>query len=186
MDGLRIAILPLLLFLYDKRPHAGLFHLTVPPQSQNKSAEAERNRTYLRQEFQKNFKNLQEIGKTLLQEHEAARLTPAGLSKHVKSIQKCAKTLRSLLGLGAMARPTEINKEIDTPREFDNSIRKLVQLIRTFAHNPVHQNSKVFNTDQAEQAQTDLLAIILLSRALENRSKSYLPSPIVENPIKPL
>jgi hypothetical protein len=81
--------------------------------------------------------------------------------------------LRTLIALGEMALEVEINKEIDTAQEFDESIRKLSKLIWDFAHNPVHQNNKVFNTDQAERAQTDLLTIINLSKALENKSKGY-------------
>src|SRR5262245_8593317 len=144
MVGLQLASLLLLLSLYNNRSDANSFVHPDQVQLQQKSAEAERNRTYMRQEFQKNFKSLQEVGKELLKEHEAARLTSALLNKDAKSIQKCAKMLRSFLALGDMARPTEVNKEIDTPREFDDSIRKLAQLIYNFAHNPVHQNSKVF------------------------------------------
>ncbi|HEV2665609.1 MAG TPA: hypothetical protein VG324_11890, partial [Blastocatellia bacterium] len=82
------------------------------------------------------------------------------------------------IALGEMASEVEIDKEIDTAREFDESIRKLASLISEFAHNPVHQSNKVFNTDQAERAQTDLLTIINLSKALENKSKDYArPNP---------
>jgi NifU-like protein involved in Fe-S cluster formation len=81
--------------------------------------------------------------------------------------------LRTLIALGEMANEVEINKEIDTAQEFDESIRKLSKLVRDFAHNPVHQSNKVFNTDQAERAQTDLLTIINLSKALEDKSKNY-------------
>jgi hypothetical protein len=143
------------------------------PQTANKSIEAERNRAYARQQFQKNFKDLQTVSQGLLKDHEAARLTPDRLAKDSRSINKCAKNLRTLMALGEMARLIEINKEIDTTKEFDQSIRQLHQLIYDFAHNPVHQNSKVFNTDQAERAQTDLLAIINLSKALEAKSKRY-------------
>ena len=88
----------------------------------------------------------------------------------------------AVLVLGEMASEVEINKEIDTATEFDESIRKLATLISDFAHNPVHQSNKVFNTDQAERAQTDLLTIINLSKALENKSKGYARS----NPRTPL
>ena len=81
--------------------------------------------------------------------------------------------MRTLIALGEMANEVEIKKEIDTAQEFDESIRKLSKLIRDFAHNPVHQSNKVFNTDQAERAQTDLLTIINLSKALEDKSKNY-------------
>ena len=76
------------------------------------------------------------------------------------------------MALGNLAVPLKIDKEINTPRQFDQSIRRIAKLIYDFAHNPIHQNSKVFNTDQAQQAQTDLLAIIDLSKAIENKAKS--------------
>ena len=142
------------------------------PQSP-KSIEAERDRAHTRQQFQKNFKNLQLAGQSLLREHEANTLTSQRLARDTRTIHKCARTLRVMQALGEMAKPTEIDKEIDTAPEFDKSIRKLAQLIYDYAHNPTHQSNKVFNTDQAERAQTDLLTIINLSKALESKSKSY-------------
>src|SRR5215467_14235021 len=143
------------------------------PQTPDKGLERERQRAYAREQFTKNFRDLQLLGKGLLQDHEATKLTPGKLAKGVRAINKCARTLRSLIALGEMASEAPVNKEIGTPREFDESIRKLVGLISDFAHNPVHQSNKVFNTDQAGRAQTDLLTIINLSKALENKSKRY-------------
>ena len=142
-------------------------------QTPDKKPERERERAYAREQFTKNFRDLQVLGKGLLQDHEATRLTPDNLAKSARSINKCARTLRSLIALGEMASEVEIDKEIDTARKFDEAIRKLATLISDFAHNPVHQNNKVFNTGQAERAQTDLLTIINLSKALENKSKRY-------------
>ncbi|MGH9770009.1 MAG: hypothetical protein ACREAB_21505 [Blastocatellia bacterium] len=142
-------------------------------QTPDKRLERERERAYAREQFSKNFRDLQLIGKELLQNHEATKLTPGKLAKNTKSINRCARALRSLIALGEMASEAPINKEIDTAKEFDESIRKLAGLIWNFAHNPVHQSNKVFNTDQAERAQTDLLTIINLSKALENKSRSY-------------
>jgi hypothetical protein len=145
-------------------------------QTPDKRLERERERAYVREQFTKNFRDIQLLGKGLLQEHEEVKLTPGKLAKSVRSINKCARTLRSLIALGEMASEVEINKEIDSAMEFDESIRKLATLISAFAHNPVHQSNKVFNTDQAESAQTDLLTIINLSKALENKSKGYAKS----------
>jgi len=147
------------------------------PQSPDKRLERERERAYAREQFSKNFRDLQVLGKGLLENHQATKLTPGKLSKGAKSINKCARALRALIALGEMASEIEINREIDTAREFDESIRKLAGLIWDFAHNPVHQSSKVFNTDLAERAQTDLLTIINLSKALENKSGSYITAP---------
>jgi hypothetical protein len=146
------------------------------PQTPDKRLERERERAYAREQFTKNFRDLQLLGKGLQQDHEATRLTPGKLAKSARSINKCAKTLRSLIALGEMASEVEIGKKIDTAQEFDESIRKLAGLISDFAHNPVHKSSKVFNTEQAERAQTDLLTIINLSKALENKSKGYARS----------
>ncbi len=142
-------------------------------QSQDKKLERERERAYAREQFTKSFRDLQLLGKGLLQDHEATRLTPGKLAKSARSINKRARTLRSLIALGEMAKVAPVNKEINTAQEFDESIRKLASLIWDFAHNPVHQSNKVFNTGQAERAQTDLLTIINLSKALESKSGGY-------------
>jgi len=188
MNKLRQCSIPLFLFslclngsttVSDARyGYKGARSLPLPvpyhfPQSPDKRLERERERAYAREQFSKNFRDLQLIGKGLLQDHEAAKLTPGKLAKGSKSINKCARALRALIALGEMASELEINREIDTAREFDESIRKLASLIWDFAHNPVHQSSKVFDTDLAERAQTDLLTIINLSKALENKSRSY-------------
>jgi len=156
----------ILLFLFSLCP-GGL------SQSPDKPLERERERAYAREQFTKNFRDLQLLGKGLLQDHETAKLTSGKLAKSVRSINKCAKTLRSLIALGEMASEVAIDKNINTAREFDESIHKLANLISDFAHNPVHQSNKVFNTDQAERAQTDLLTIINLSKAIEIKSKGY-------------
>lgn len=139
--------------------------------------ERERDRNYARQQFTKNFRDLQETSQGLLKEHENKRLTSERLTKDVRSINRSAKALRSLMALGNLAIPMKIDKEIKTPQQFDKSIRRLAKHIYDFAHNPIHQSSKVFNTDQAQQAQTDLLAIIDLSKALEDKAKGYTLPP---------
>src|SRR5262245_65074901 len=95
------------------------------PQTPDKRIERERERAYAREQFTKNFRDLQLLGKGLLQDHETTKLTPGKLAKSARSINKCAKTLRSLIALGEMASEVEIDKEIDTAQEFDESIRKL-------------------------------------------------------------
>jgi len=185
MNKLRQCLPPFLLYFCLSPSTTVAAHPGKPGalmQTPDKQIERERERAYAREQFTKNFRDLQVLGKGLLQDHETTRLTPGKLAKGARSINKCAKTLRSLIALGEMASEVEIDKEIDTAREFDESIRKLATLISDFAHNPVHQSNKVFNTDQAERAQTDLLTIINLSKALENKSKGYARS----NPRPPL
>lgn len=147
--------------------------VSKPAPQAPKSWEQERERAYARQQFNKNFRDLQLLGQNLLKEHEARRLTSERLTKDSKSINKCAKALRNLTSLGSAAIPQKINKNINAPQDYDESIRRLSKHIWDYAHNPIHQNSKVFNTDQAGQARTDLLAIIDLSKAIENKAKGY-------------
>lgn len=148
---------------------------TVSARAQShKQIEQERERAYNRQQFTKTFRELQLLGQDLLKNHEAKKLTPARLAKDGKTINKCAKLLRSLTALGDLAIPQKIEKDIATPQEYDDSIRLLSRLIWNFAHNPIHQNSKIFNTDDAARAQTDLLAIIELSKALVSKAKGYI------------
>jgi len=139
----------------------------------NHSQEKERDRAYARQQFTKNFKDLQVISQNLLKEHENNLLTADRLAKDLRSINKSAKALRSLMVLGKLAEPVKVDKEINTPQQFDNSLRRLVKHIYDFAHNPIHQSNKVFNTDQAQVAHADLLSIIDLSKAIENKAKRY-------------
>lgn len=141
----------------------------------SKRPEQERERAYNRQLFKKTFHDIQTLSQNMLKDHEAGRLTPGRLVKDAKSINKCAKILRSLTALGNLAEPEAINKDIDTPKEYDESIRLLAKHIWDFAHNPVLQNTKIFNTVQAQQAQTNLEAIMDLSKAIEDKAKGYVP-----------
>jgi hypothetical protein len=149
------------------------FHFN-PAHGFQASSQQDRDKAVARQQFNKNFREIQILGQGLLREHEAKRLNAKRLAKDVRSINKSAKTLRSLIALGDLAVETKIDRVINTPEDFDESIRKLAKLIWDFAHNPVHQNSKVFNTDHAERAQTDLLTIINLSKVIEERARDYV------------
>jgi hypothetical protein len=149
------------------------------PGAQSSTAQREREIAAARQQFTENFRDIQLLGQGLLRDHQAGRLTSERLSKSAKSINKCARNLRSLLALGELASEIEINEEIDTPLAFDDAISKLARVISDFAHNPHHQSSKIFNTDQATKVQTDLLTIINLSKAIEKRSKRYLSASLL-------
>jgi len=150
----------------------GQFYIQAQPEQRD------RERAMARQQFNKSFRDIQTISQQLLREHEEKRLTPRRLSKDARSINKCAKTLRSLIALGSLATEIKIDKEIDTAEKFDESIRRLAKLVWDFAHNPVHQNNKVFDTDEAARAQTDLLTIINLSKAIEGKAKGYVSSSV--------
>lgn len=174
--------LTVLLLLHGAAAYGGeLAHAALPRQQtlMQKSAERERERAYVRQQFTKNFRDMQLLSQGLLREHEARRLTAPRLAKDVKAINKCAKNLRALMALGALAQAAEVNKEIDAPQEYDASIRRLAKLIWDFAHSPHHQNSKVFDADEAARVQTNLLTIINLSKAIENKAKGYAFDSIV-------
>jgi ribosomal protein L29 len=149
------------------------FRFTSSPQSGG-SGTLERQKEVTRAEFTRNFGGLQQVGQALLREHEARKLSPEQLAKEVKAINRHAKNLRGLLVLGELKSPVQESREpLDTPRRYDQSIRRLARLIYTFAHNPVHQNRRVFDTAQAQRALVDLENIILLSKAIENQAKGY-------------
>jgi hypothetical protein len=145
--------------------------------AQTPMSQSDRQKAALRQQFAKAFHDIQVLGQGLLREHESRQLTPKRLAKDTRSINKSAKTLRSLMALGELAEEIKLDKEVDTPEEFDKSIRRLSKLIWDFAHNPTHQNNKVFNADLAARAQTDLLTIINLSKVIENKASGYLILP---------
>ena len=131
-----------------------------------------RQRNYVRQQFAKDFRDLQHTSIGLLREHEKGRLTGTRLARDVKTINRCAKSLRHLMALGELP-PLPDEEEIDSAREFDQSIRRLSRVVYSFAHNPLHQNSKVFDLKHAARAQSDLAAIISLSKSLENQARGY-------------
>jgi hypothetical protein len=66
-----------------------------------------------------------------------------------------------------------LKTDLTTAAGFDEALRLLGRLTRDFARNPVHQNSRILDTDLATRAQTDLLSIINLSRLIGQQSGIY-------------
>lgn len=154
--------------------------LARPARSQNR-AEREREKAVARQQFSKNFRDLQVTSQQLLQEHIEGQLKPPELAKKTKAIHRAAKTLRALMALGQLAEePHAIDEELSNAHEFDQSIKRLAKMIYDFAHNPIHQNSKVFNTVEAAKTQKDLLTIISLSKVIEAQARKYTRLPEAE------
>ncbi len=149
--------------------------LAAHPQAKS-SGFPDREREVARAEFTRHFSGLQNTGFALLREHEAGKLSPQRLTKDAKRINRHARNLRGMVALGELEKPIQENREpLDAPHKFDQSIRRLVRLIYTFAHNPVHQNRRVFDRNQAQQALTDLETIIVLSKAIETQARDYRP-----------
>jgi hypothetical protein len=148
--------------------------LVVPQINQGASvSERARERAYAREQFARHFKSIQVRSQLLLRLHEKRTLTAKQLREEAGQINKSARMLRQLIALGTLASKVEQKASFGAPEEFDVAIRKLANLVWEFAHNPVHQNGKVFNTRQAAMAQTDLLSIIELSRALQRDGTGY-------------
>ena len=151
-----------------------------PARSQNR-AEKEREKIVARQQFSKNFHDLQVISQELLRRHVAGQLTSSELSKKAKVIHKSAKTLRTLMALGELAQePHAIDENLSGTSAFDQSIKRLAKMIYDFAHSPVHQNSKVFNTVEVTKTQKDLLTIISLAKIIETQARKYTRSSEIE------
>jgi hypothetical protein len=148
--------------------------LCVVAHPQKSSSTTEREKEVARAEFSRNFSGLQNVGYAMRNEHEARTLKPEKLAKYAKTVNKHARTLRSMVAFGELEEPIRENRErLDNPRKFDLSIHRLARLIYTFAHNPVHQNRRVFNTDQARRALVDLETIIVLSKAIGSQAGGY-------------
>jgi hypothetical protein len=144
-------------------------------------AEAQREKAVIRQQFSKSFHDLQVISQQMLREHDAGQLTTNHLSKQSKSINKSARTLRTLMALGELAQePHPLEKDLTTANAFDKSIRRLAKMIYDFSHSPHHKNSKVFDTIEATKVQKELLTIIALSKFLEVNAKNYPKIPVSE------
>jgi len=144
-------------------------------QTNQSTSQVEKNRekAYLRQQFTRHFRSVQVLSQELLKGHEEGNLTARGLGKEAREINKSARSLRQLIALGALAEERVLKTSLATPADFDEAIRLLAKLIRSFARNPSHQNSRILNTDQATEAQTDLLAIIRLSKTLADQARGY-------------
>lgn len=156
----------------------------VPAPQINQGAsvsERARERAYAKEQFARHFKSIQVRSQLLLRLHEKRTLSTKQVREEAGQINKSARMLRQLIALGSLATKVEQKTQFATPEEFEEAIRKLANLVWEFAHNPVHQNGKVFNTQQAAAAQTDLLSIIELSRALQREGNGYQP-PRVDPP----
>jgi len=148
-------------------------------------SERARERTYAREQFARHFKSIQVRSQQLLRLHEKRTLNAKQLREEAGQINKSARMLRQLIALGSLAARVEQKTRFAAPEEFEEAIRKLANLVWEFAHNPVHQNGKVFNTQQAAAAQTDLLSIIELSRALQREGSGYQPPGVDRSPSTP-
>lgn len=146
-------------------------------QTNQPSAVMERNRerAHLRQEFARHFRTIQVRSQEMIREFEAGRLTEKRLASHAKEINKSARILRQLIALGELAQPEELKTSFSSPGEMAEAIRLLAGRVREFARNPTHQNSRILNTDLATEAQTDLLAVIRLSKALNEQARLAAP-----------
>ncbi len=146
----------------------------TPPIGGQVRVDAQREKAVIRQQFSKSFHDLQVVSQQMLREHDAGLLTAAQLSKQAKTINKSAKTLRTLMALGELAQePYPVEKGLAKTGEFDKSIRRLAKMIYDFSHSPHHQNSKVFDTAEATKVQKVLLTIIALSKVIEANAKNY-------------
>ena len=150
-------------------------HEVVSAKETQEAAAKERERLATREQFKQTFRELQLLGIGLLKAHEGGDLKASRLAKDTRAIQKRARALRGLMVLGERVAPVdEVDRQIDSADKFDQSIRHLARLISEFAHNPIHQNSKVFNTEYAAQASADLISIIDLAKAIESRAGHYV------------
>jgi hypothetical protein len=159
---------------------AHLYGAPLRAVQQAEQAARERERKAAREQFSQNFRELQQIANATLKAHDQHSLKASDLQKNVKGIQKRAKTLRGLTVLGEPVSPPEnYARKIETSADFDRAIRTLAQLVYDFAHNPVHQNTKVFDTNRAARAIEDLINIINLAKIIEDNSDNYqmLPKP---------
>jgi len=135
--------------------------------------EKNREKAYLRMQFARHFRAVQVVSQGLVKAVEEGTLTGSRLVAESREVNKSARALRTMIALGELAQEEELKVSFSSRQEFDEAVRNLGELVRKFARNPSHQNSRILNTDQATAAQTDLLSIIRLSKALSQQGKSY-------------
>jgi hypothetical protein len=149
-----------------------------PATLQNRKADSqERERRAAKEAFNGNFRELQLLGINLLKDHQSGALDKGRLAKDTKAIQKRARSLRGLMVLGEpIEPPIELESKIRTAPQFDKFIGWLSRLIYDFAHNPVHKNTRVFDTEAAGRAAADIINIINLAKLIEQCSGDYTPN----------
>jgi len=137
----------------------------------------ERERQARKESFKENFRELQLLGISLLKTHRSGELDAARLNRDSKAVQKRARALRGLMVLGnPEVKPIELPSRIKSPDEFSKFIGWASRMIYDFAHNPIHTNTKVFDTDLAAKAAGDLVNIVNLAKVLETSSIHYVPN----------
>jgi len=149
-----------------------------PATLQSRKADSqERERRAAKESFNEHFRELQVLGINLLKDHRSGALDKGRLAKDTKAIQKRARSLRGLMVLGEPTEPPiEIESKIATAPQFDKFIGWLSRLIYDFAHNPVHKNTRVFDTEAAGRAAADIVNIINLAKLIEQCSGDYTPN----------
>lgn len=136
-----------------------------------------RERQALKESFQENFRELQLLGINLLKSHRSGELDAARLNRDSKAIQKRARAIRSLMVLGnPEVKPVELPSKLKSEQDFSKYVGWVSRIIYDFAHSPIHTNTKVFDTELATKAATDLVNIGNMAKLLENSSVHYLPN----------
>ena len=142
-----------------------------------KSELDERERQALKVSFQENFRELQLLGINLLKSHRSGELDASRLNRDSKAIQKRARALRGLMVLGnPEVKPLELPSRIKSEQDFSKYVGWVSRIIYDFAHSPIHTNTKVFDTELATKAATDLVNIGIMAKLLESSSVHYLPN----------
>lgn len=151
-------------------------HATPDTSQANQSPSAfdqRRERSYRHTIFMKHFTVIQVLSQEVVRDHRNRVLSPASLKKSMKRINVSARALREMMAVGDLAREERLEEEFVTPSDYDLAISNLAKRVYDFAHNPTHQNSRIFDTIEATRAQTDLLVVITLSKAIESHAKGY-------------
>ncbi len=135
--------------------------------------EKNREKAYLRMQFARHFRAIQVLSQGLVRGVEEGTLVGSQLVTDTREINRSARSLRTMIALGELAQEESLKTSFANQQEFEEAIRRLGELVREFARNPSHQNTRILNTAQATTAQTDLLSIIRLSKALSQQGRSY-------------
>ena len=136
-----------------------------------------RERQALRESFKENFRELQLLGINLLKLHRSGELDASRLNRDAKATQKRARALRSLMVLGNPdIKPLELPSKLRSEQDFSKFIGWMSRMIYDFAHSPIHTNAKVFDTELAAKAATDLVNITNMAKLLESSSANYIPN----------
>jgi hypothetical protein len=125
-------------------------------------------------EVAEDFRQLQLVNYSLAGAADPkAELDLARVRKESSEVRKRASRLKDYLSLPEVEESKKADKtlEIQTPESLRSAVKRLDELVNSFAWNPVFQRPGVVDLEQSTKASRDLLGIIALSEQIRRSAE---------------